>query len=219
MRGSRFDGSCCLSRWSQPDPCSCGLDCRLALMADDVRTRLRAIPSLTGTAPGPRHGNLPDEPVSMFLEWLDEALVAKVPEPHAMTLATVDSQGFPDARVLILKDVDERGWAFAGLASSRKGQQLDDRAAAALTFWWQPVARSVRVRGEVVKASRQESVADLRARSLIAQQGVDPDDWTLWWVNPSRVEFWQGSQDRDHHRLVYTRDVGPDGAVWRVSQT
>lgn len=171
------------------------------------------IPSLTGDAP-PRgeFGDLPDEPVAMFLKWLDEAVEAGVPEPHTTTLSTVDAEGVPDARVLMLKDVDESGWAFASLGSSRKGQQLPDCPAAAMTFWWPLVARSVRVRGEAVEASREESEADLRARSAAGQRGVDPGDWTLWRINPTRVEFWQGSPDRQHTRIVYTKA----GGGWRV---
>lgn len=163
------------------------------------------IPSLIGNGSAPDPDELPDEPTVVFLAWLEAALAEGVPEPHTMTLSTVDADGVPDARVLILKDVDERGWAFAGLASSGKGRQLRDNAVASLTFWWSQLARSVRVRGTVVEASREESRADLRARSVAAQEGVDPDDWTLWRVQPSRVEFWQGSRDRKHTRILFTR--------------
>lgn len=102
-----------------------------------------------------------------------------------MTLSTVDEGGAPDARVLVLKDVDERGWAFASTTSSVKGDQLRACPQAALTFWWQPLVRSVRVRGEVNEVSG--GLADLRARSAEAQKGVDPDDWTVWRVLPARV--------------------------------
>lgn len=183
-------------------------------MADDIRAQLRAIPALTGTPPTWDGDELPGDPTVLFLAWLDEALSAGVAEPHTMTLSTVDADGVPDSRVLILKDVDELGWAFASTASSRKGQQLRHRAAAALSFWWQPVARAVRVCGDVVEASRWESEADLRARSAQAQQGVDPDDWTLWRVQPTRVEFWQGSPDRRHTRIVY----GRNGSGWTITR-
>lgn len=176
-------------------------------MSENVRAKLRKIPSLTGNPPSLGKGSdLPDDPVSMFLSWLDQAIDAGVPEPHTTTLSTVDAEGAPDARVLILKDVDESGWAFASQASSPKGCQLNSCPAAAMTFWWPLVARSVRVRGEVVEASREESEADLRARSPAGQRGVDPDDWTLWRIKPSRVEFWQGSPSRDHTRIIYTRN-------------
>lgn len=148
------------------------------------------------------------------MKWLDQALEIGVPEPHAMTVSTVDADGVPDARVQVLKDVDEQGWAFASEASSRKGQQLSDRPAAALSFWWQQIARAVRVRGDVAEASPQESLADLRARSAAAQQSVDSGEWTLWRVVPARVEFWQGSEDREHKRIIYTRE----GGTWQIVQ-
>ncbi|PPF77522.1 pyridoxamine 5'-phosphate oxidase [Subtercola sp. Z020] len=129
-------------------------------------------------------------------------------EPHAATLATVDDDGVPDARTLIVKGVDGRGWAFASQRSSRKGAQLSGQPVAALDFWWQPVMRAVRMRGAVQPATRAESDADFAARSPAARAGVDPADWALWRIIPTRVEFWQGSPDRRHTRVVYTSDAG-----------
>lgn len=181
-------------------------------MTAETRALLRALPSLTGAAPPLDLETFPDDPVALFLDWLDTARQAGLAEPHAMTLSTVDADGMPDARILVLKDVDEGGWAFASTRSSVKGGQLDAEPHAALTFWWQPIVRSVRIRGRVVEASRDESLADLRARSTAAQDGVDADDWRLWRVVPERVEFWQGSQDRRHTRIVFARQQ--DG--WRT---
>ncbi|QMU95775.1 pyridoxamine 5'-phosphate oxidase [Microbacterium esteraromaticum] len=167
--------------------------------------RLRSVPSLTGVAPAFDPLDTPHDPVVLFLSWLDEALERGVAEPLAMTLATVDAAGMPDARTLILKDIDERGWAFAGHRASTKGAQLAARPVAALAFWWQPLMRAVRVRGRVVEGSADESAADLAARSPAARARVAPDDWRLWRVVPDRIEFWQGRADRDHIRLIYRR--------------
>ncbi|WP_194420061.1 pyridoxine/pyridoxamine 5'-phosphate oxidase [Microbacterium abyssi] len=180
-------------------------------MTDSTKSMLRALPSLAGTAPPLDLGDLPEGPVTLFLDWLAVAQHHEVAEPHAMTLSTVDASGMPDARVVVLKDVDQRGWAFASTRTSVKGGQLEVCPNAALTFWWQPLVRSVRVRGPVIEASRDESLADLQARSVAAQQAVDPDDWTLWRVVPNRVEFWQGSPDRRHVRIAFVRD----GDGWR----
>ena len=169
---------------------------------------LRAQPALTGTAPPLDVGALPGDPVALFVTWIREAADAGVPEPHAATLATVDAEGLPDARTLILKDVSERGWAVAGQRSSRKGAQLAAQPASALNFWWQPVVRAVRVRGAVREASRAESDADLAARSASARDGIEPGDWVLWRIVPTRVEFWQGSPDRRHTRIVYIAEAG-----------
>jgi pyridoxamine 5'-phosphate oxidase len=181
---------------------------------------LRGIPSLTGTAPAIDLAALPPQPETLFFAWLAEALAAGVREPVATTLATVDADGMPDARTVILKDLDDRGWAVAGLSSSEKGRQLDANPVAALAFWWQPVMRAVRVRGTVEPAGRAESDADLAARSPAARADVAPGDWTLWRIRATRVEFWQGSTDRRHLRIVYAADTdgprvvrGEDGAV------
>lgn len=172
-----------------------------------VVDRLRALASLTGRAPVLALDALPTDPVALFLEWLERAVAAGVPEPHVMTLATVDVEGMPDARTLILKDVSPQGWAFAGPRSSAKGEQLAARPVAALNFWWQPQVRAVRVRGRVEEASPEESAADLAARSAAARDGVAAGDWVLWRLIPDRIEFWQGSGDRRHARIVYTRDA------------
>jgi pyridoxamine 5'-phosphate oxidase len=182
-------------------------------MTETTRALLSSIPALTGNPPAFRTGDLPAEPVGLFLKWLDSALATGVEEPRTVALSTVDAEGVSDSRMLILKDVDSRGWAFASTASSRKGQQLRVCPAAALTVWWQPLMRSVRVRGPVVEAPREESVADLQSRSPAAQASVDAEDWTLWRVVPSRVEFWQGSPDRAHTRAVYVAE----GSGWRMS--
>lgn len=149
---------------------------------------------------------LPADPVELFLAWLDEAVAVGVPEPRAMTLSTVDGDGVPDARVLVLKDVSEIGWAFASTASSRKGQQIAASPVAAISFWWQPMMRAVRVQGHVVAATPEESAADLVARSPEARAAVEAQDWRLWRLRPTRVEHWQGSPDRRHTRIVDTRE-------------
>ncbi|MFK3678977.1 pyridoxal 5'-phosphate synthase [Microbacterium sp. NPDC090218] len=164
---------------------------------------LRAQPVLTGAAPPLEFADLPDDPIPLFHEWIRTAATLGVPEPHAATLATFDPDGIPDARTLILKDVDARGWAFAGARSSRKAAQLAAYPVAALNFWWQPVMRAVRVRGFIQEASAEESAADLAARSADARAGIRPGEWVLWRIAPTRVEFWQGSPERNHTRIVY----------------
>ncbi|KAJ5929806.1 pyridoxamine 5'-phosphate oxidase [Penicillium verhagenii] len=90
-------------------------------------------------------------------------------EPHAMTLSTVDENGYPDARVLILKNVDDRGWHFAVKADSPKGKQLQKNGRAALTFYWPQVARQVRVKGKAIALSDEESAVDYQSRPLASR--------------------------------------------------
>ena len=130
-----------------------------------LRGLLRGLPSLAGPLPEFDVRAVPDEPEVLFEEWLRSAVAAGVPEPHAMTLSTVGTDGTPSARVLILKDIDGRGWQFASGAGSEKGRELDARPAAALTFYWPVLGRQVRVRGVVSRLGAEESAADFRARS------------------------------------------------------
>jgi len=175
------------------------------MTSDDLAGWLRAQPSLTGSAPALDLDALPAHPDDLFRDWITAAADAGVPEPHAATLATVDADGLPDARTLILKDVSPRGWAFASTRSSAKGAQLAAAPAAALAFWWQPIVRAVRVRGSVEEATPEESAADLAARSAAARADVNPGDWVLWRIRPVHVEFWQGSPDRRHARILFDR--------------
>jgi pyridoxamine 5'-phosphate oxidase len=130
----------------------------------DLRTRLRAVPTLTGTPPTWDPARAPETPHPLFVEWLLEAVDRQVPEPCATTLSTVRADGRPDARVLILKDVTDEGWQFASSSTSRKGEELAGTPYAALTFYWIPLGRQVRVLGRVEAADPEESARDFLAR-------------------------------------------------------
>lgn len=101
----------------------------------------------------------------LFHAWFAEAVAAGQTEPHTMTLATVDAEGHPDVRTLMLHDADDRGWHFATHATSAKGRQLAARPHAALGFYWPAQGRQVRVRGPVTACTPAESRADLHVRS------------------------------------------------------
>lgn len=178
---------------------------------DTIGTWLRAQPTLVGSPPPFDPAAVPADPVDLFGRWIRHAVAAGVAEPHAASLATVDPESVPDVRTLLLKDVGDQGWGFAGHRRSRKGDQLAARPVAALNFWWQPVMRAVRVRGTVQEASREESDADLDARPAAAREGIAHGDWVLWRIQPTRIEFWQGSPDRRHQRLVYVAE----GSGWQ----
>ncbi|MDN5880355.1 MAG: pyridoxal 5'-phosphate synthase [Micrococcaceae bacterium] len=112
----------------------------------------------------------PEHPQDLFVDWFAAAIAAGVTEPHAMTLSTVDADGLPDARVLILKGVtDDGAWTFAGSAQSTKGVQLGARPAAALTFHWKEQIRSIRVRGTVAQVPAPAARRDFLARGPAAR--------------------------------------------------
>jgi pyridoxamine 5'-phosphate oxidase len=129
-----------------------------------IRGLLRGLPVFDHPLPAFDTESAPSEPSALFLSWLRAAIDAGVSEPHAMTLATVDAEGRPDARVLILKDLDADGWQFATATGSAKGSQLAASPHAALSFHWREVGRQVRVRGQVAPADPSVSAADFLAK-------------------------------------------------------
>jgi pyridoxamine 5'-phosphate oxidase len=137
-------------------------------MADqpDFRTTLRTTKVLQGPFNPLTITSLPNTPHAAFKKWYAEALATGIREPHAMTVSTVDEEGFPDARVLILKDLDARGWHFAIKADSPKGRQLAHNPRAALTFYWADMARQIRLRGSAVCLSGGECARDYLERPV-----------------------------------------------------
>lgn len=94
-----------------------------------------------------------DDPMPLFERWLADARDAEVPEPNAMTVATVGEDGQPSARIVLLKELDGRIFRFYTNYESQKGGELDKNPRAALVFWWPDCERQVRVEGEVQRSS------------------------------------------------------------------
>jgi pyridoxamine 5'-phosphate oxidase len=130
-----------------------------------MRDLLRALPVFARPLPGFDPGTAPDDPASLFVSWLGDAIEAQVAEPHVMTLSTVDARGRPDARVVILRDVSDEGWQFTASAAGVKGPQLTANPQAALSFYWREQGRQVRVRGQVAAAEPSVSAAEFLAQS------------------------------------------------------
>ena len=113
-----------------------------------------------------------DEPVRLFAEWFAEAKRADPVNPDAMALATVDADGLPNVRMVLLKGFDERGFVFYTNVESVKGHELAAAPKAALTFYWKPLQRQVRARGTVEAVSKEEADAYFASRSRMAQIGA-----------------------------------------------
>lgn len=112
------------------------------------------------------------DPLGQFSQWMEEAIAAQVPEPNAMTLATVDHQLRPSTRVVLIKGYDERGIVWYTNYNSRKGQELAGNPYAALQFHWVELERTVRIEGVVEKTSTQESDVYFHGRPLDSRIGA-----------------------------------------------
>jgi pyridoxamine 5'-phosphate oxidase len=113
-----------------------------------------------------------DEPLRLFAAWFAEAKRSEPINPDAMALATVDADGLPNARMVLLKGFDARGFVFYTNLDSVKAHELTDAAKAALTFYWKSLQRQVRVRGRVELVSAEEADAYFATRSRMAQIGA-----------------------------------------------
>jgi pyridoxamine 5'-phosphate oxidase len=119
-----------------------------------------------------RRADLLPDAIAQFQKWFDQAVAARVLEPNAMTLATVDAEGQPSSRIVLLKDIDVRGFSFFTNYESRKGLELAANPRAALTMFWPVLERQVCIRGRVTKLSREESEAYFNTRPLGSRLGA-----------------------------------------------
>lgn len=149
-----------------------------------------------------------DEPMPLFEEWLTLALESEGLDGNAMTLATVDSQGRPHARVVLLKGFDEQGLVFYTNYHSHKGSELTNVPHAALTFWWPSLSRQIRIEGRVERVSEQESNDYFASRprpsqlgAWIATQSVVIPDRT--WIEERQTRFEQAYEGQEISRPVH----------------
>lgn len=135
---------------------------------------------------GLRRSEMNPNPVEQFREWFEGAAAAALPLPDAITLATASADGTPSARMVLLKEFDERGFVFYTNYESRKGRELEANPRAAIVCYWVTLDRQIRITGRVSKVSRQESEAYFRTRPL-----------------DSRLSAWASGQSR----VVESREV------------
>ncbi|MCZ4223192.1 pyridoxamine 5'-phosphate oxidase [Pedobacter rhodius] len=113
-----------------------------------------------------------NNPIVQFKKWFDHAVNAQVYEPNVMTLATADKSGKPDARIVLLKGVDEDGFRFFTNYLSAKGKELKRNPYAALVFFWPDLERQVRIEGTVEKLDKETSEAYFLTRPVASQIGA-----------------------------------------------
>jgi pyridoxamine 5'-phosphate oxidase len=117
-------------------------------------------------------GDLDASPFVQWQKWYDQAAAAGVAEPNAMTVSTIADDGAPDARVVLVRAADERGFVFFTNYDSAKGRQIADDPVAAATFAWLDLHRQVRVRGTVERVSEAESDDYFASRPRDSQIGA-----------------------------------------------
>lgn len=190
-------------------------------------------------AEGLEPGDLPADPLDGVREWMAAAASAGIVEPNIVHLATVDPDGRPSVRALLVKDVDH-GVVFFTNYGSRKGRALDADPRSAGSILWQPLHRQIRLEGVCERVSAEESDAYFASRPEAARRGAEaspqstvvpdrawlearlatatgetrPAAWGGYRLVPDVVEFWQGREGRLHDRVRYRKEAG----TWQVER-
>ena len=170
-------------------------------------------------------------PFEQFQAWYVDAKQSGIKEPNAMTIATATLAGKPSARIVLLKEVTDRGFGFYSNYSSRKGQELAENSQAQLLFFWDALERQIRIEGRVERIPEAESDRYFYSRPITSQYGAmvssqssviasravledglaqvkladpkRPATWGGYILIPDYFEFWQGRSSRLHDRLFY----------------
>jgi pyridoxamine 5'-phosphate oxidase len=183
--------------------------------------------------------------MQQFAFWFEAAGKAGIDEPNAMVLSTVDADGKPSSRVVLLKEFDATGFVFFTNYGSKKGQNLAINNNACLNFWWGKLERQIRISGTVEKISEKESddyfysrpvgsqagavispqSSVIESRAWLEQRFIEvqlkgeikrPAHWGGYKLTAIEIEFWQGRTNRLHDRLLYTK-VGADWKIERLA--
>ena len=155
------------------------------------------------------------DPIVQFKKWFDEALSAEVMEPNAMTLATVNAQNQPSARIVLLKGFDQAGLVFFTNYRSAKGEQLAHNPRAALVFFWKELERQVRIEGQVSQVSRDESEAYFQTRPRGSQIGALASNQSR--VVASRNELEKRFKEIEHRFAEQTIPTPPHWGGYRLA--
>src|ERR687887_413360 len=149
-----------------------------------------------------------DEPLRLFAAWFEEATRTEPRDPTAMSLATVDAEGLPNVRMVLMKGFDERGWVFFTNVDSQKGLELDRTHKAALLFHWKSLNRQVRLRGPVERIDDAAADAYFATRPRSSSGRTGRSDCTIASSSGAPRRARRGTR----------RDFIPDVAVHRYSR-
>lgn len=143
-----------------------------------------------------------NEPLSAFAEWLKEAEASEPNDPTAVALASVDSDGMPNVRMVLLKGFDERGFVFYTNFESQKGEEILQQKKAAMCFHWKSLRRQVRIRGDIEVVSDEEADAYYQSRA-----------------RASRIGAWASKQSRPlESRFALEKEVAKYTAKYALGQ-
>jgi pyridoxamine 5'-phosphate oxidase len=155
------------------------------------------------------------EPFALFAEWFAEACKAEPNDPNAMSLATVDADGLPDVRMVLMKGFDAAGFVFYSHIASQKGRELAANPKAALLFHWKSLRRQVRIRGNVSPVTSEEADAYFTTRPKQAQIGA----WASKQSQPleSRFAFEQAIAKIAAKHIISEVPRPPGWSGWRIA--
>jgi pyridoxamine 5'-phosphate oxidase len=156
-----------------------------------------------------------EDPFALFTHWLDEASASEPNDPNAMALATVDADGLPDVRMVLMKGYDLAGFVFYSHVASAKGRELASNPKASLLFHWKSLRRQVRIRGPVSPVSDAEADAYFATRPKQAQIGA----WASKQSQPleSRFAFEQAIAKVAARHLIGEVPRPPGWSGWRIA--
>jgi pyridoxamine 5'-phosphate oxidase len=168
-----------------------------------------------------------DDPFQLAREWMAEARLHEVNDPDAAALATVDADGMPNVRVVLMRHIEDAGFVFYTNYTSAKGTELLGAGKAAFVIHWKSLRRQIRVRGTVSQengpmadsyfASRASLEAELAAqRAKFGDNAPRPPFWGGFRIAPIAIEFWADGADRLHDRFLWTKAASGD--QWAVTR-